>query len=444
MHFSASIMVCCIIGPPLANLINYTQAIFPEENPFMHYLRTIWKFIIALFESPISAGILSLIVYTIIAAQRGPIRDASSSPYFNYLADALLHGQLSLRLLPANHHDLAFFNGQYYMYWPPFPAILMMPLVAFLGVGFSDVLFTLAIGAINVTLVAYTLRIVDKSNLITLDADRRGILTIFFAFGTVHLFLSSLGNVWFTSQVVSFLCSILVFLAAIRLKGYPAFFLTGLALACATLTRNHLIFLGIWPAYFLYQNHKSAKIKKAVAYLLVAALPMLVGVCLNLLYNYLRFGSIFEYGLSFQNFGAFFEPDFQKYGHFNIHYLTTNFYYNFIYYPFPTSETTLMGGSLFLLSPLFFAAFWAFSTSNTRKSVLVLWMTVIVVTIPILLNIGSGWKTFGPRYTLDFTVPLLMLTAMGARSWPKWLVFLLTLVSIAHYILGTLFFIRVT
>jgi hypothetical protein len=433
-------------APGLPGIINnyYTHKKISHGWLFMAYIKKILNFIIVLFESPISAGIISFFVYAIFAAQRGPITGASSSPYFNYLADAFLHGQLSLRLLPANLHDLDLFNGHYFMYWPPFPAVVLMPFVAIFGVGFSDIFLTLALGALNVILLAYTFRIVDKLNIISMDTSARGSLTIFFAFGTVHLLLSSLGIVWFTSQVIAFLCSILVFLAAIRLKGYPAFFFTGLALGCATLTRNQLIFLGIWPAYFLFQSNRSLSAKKMIAHFFVAALPIVAAVVINGLYNYFRFGNVMEYGISFQNFGSFFEPDFLKYGPFSIHYLATNLFYNFVFYPFPTSAATLMGGSLFLLSPLFFASFWAFKDGNLRKSVVVLWLSIIAVSIPILLNIGTGWKTFGPRYTLDFTFPLLMLTAIGIRNWPKWVSFLLILISIAQYVIGTLYFIRVT
>ena len=410
----------------------------------MRYAKCVLGFVGALFESPISAGILAFIVYAIIAAQRGPITGTSSSPYFNYLADAFLHGQSSLRLLPANHHDLAFFNGQYFMYWPPFPAIIMMPFIALFGVGFSDVLFTLLIGALNVALVAYTLRIVNKQNLIPIDANGRSILTIFFAFGTVHLFLSSLGIVWFTSQVIAFLCSIFAFLAAIRLKGYTAFFFTGLAITCATLTRNHLIFLGIWPAYYLFISHKHEGWRKLIPYFAAAALPVLTGLLFTGAYNFLRFGNFLETGVTYQSLGTFFDADFQKYGMLNIHYFKADFYYNFIFYPFPLSSETLMGGSLFLLSPLFIAAFWTFSSPALRKPSIVLWITTVAVAIPILLNIGTGWKTFGPRYTLDFTVPLLLLTALGFRNWPKWLGLLLMVISIAQYLIGTIYYIHVT
>jgi hypothetical protein len=410
----------------------------------MRYIKNVLKYSSILIESPIPAGILAFIVYALVATQRGPITGTSNSPYFNYLADAFLHGQLSLRLIPTNHHDLAFFNGQYFMYWPPFPAMLLMPFIAFFGVGFSDVFFTLLIGALNVALVAYTFRLVDQQNIIQIDAERRGILTIFFAFGTVHLFLSSLGIVWFTSQVIAFLCSILAFIAAIRLKGYPAFFFTGLAIACSMLTRNHLIFIGIWPAYYLINSLKHEGWRKRIPYFAVAALPIIAGLLFTGAYNYFRFANIFETGVTYQDLGIFYDSDFQKYGLLNIHYFSTDFYYNFIFYPFPQSKESLMGGSLFLLSPLFFAAFWTLTRSIVRKPSIVLWITTAAVAIPILLNIGTGWQTFGPRYTLDFTMPLLFLTAIGFRNWPKWLVILLTGISIAQYIIGTNYFIHAT
>jgi hypothetical protein len=409
----------------------------------MQHLRNPITSLALLFETPVAAGVFSFLVYTILAAQRAPVTGTSIAPYFNYLADAFLHGQLHLRLIPATQHDLDLHNGRYYIYWPPFPAILLMPFVALFGVGFSDILFTLALGALNVGLVAYCLRLVDQNRLIPTTSFQRGILVLSFAFGTVHMLLAPLGMVWFTSQIVAFLFGTLAFVAALRLKGFPAFFLTGVAIACAFLTRTHLILLGIWPAYYLFQNHKSAGWRRLSAYFSSAALPIMIAMISYGLYNYLRFGNALENGVSYQNIGAFFQPDLQKYGLVNLHYLWTNLYYEFIFYPFPLSLESFMGGSLFLLSPLFFAAFLALcpSPSGTAK---VLWLTAIAVLIPILLTIGTGWLTFGPRYTLDLTLPLLLLTAIGIRSWPKWLLMVLTTVAIAHYIIGVLYFIRAT
>lgn len=51
---------------------------------------------------------------------------------------------------------------------------------------------------------------------------------------------------------------------------------------------------------------------------------------------------------------------------------------------------------------------------------------------------GTGWVTFGPRYTLDFFIPMLLLTAMGVPRWPGWASGLAIFVSLVHYLFGAL------
>ena len=67
-------------------------------------------------------------------------------------------------------------------------------------------------------------------------------------------------------------------------------------------------------------------------------------------------------------------------------------------------------------------------------------ITISLVNLPILLLMGTGWQQFGPRYTLDFTIPLLLLTAQGCRKLPTWALAALTLISAAHYIVGSIIF----
>ncbi|MBI5954703.1 MAG: hypothetical protein HY865_23850 [Chloroflexi bacterium] len=371
---------------------------------------------------------------------RGPIWRVTEYAFFNYLADAFLHGQIALRLLPSNLHDLVLHQGQYYLYWPPFPALLFMPFIAIFGVQFSDVFFTLILASINVGLVRYFLRKLDEKNIAPLPPYQQGLLTLFFAFGTVHLLVAPFGRVWFTSQVVAFLCSILAYLAAICLRGRKAFLFSGAALACAMLTRSHLILLGIWIAYYLVAEYKHLGWRKLALYGLNFIVPILLGLLVYFSYNHVRFGNIFEVGTSYQDLGPFFQADFEKYGVFNLHYIPINFYYNFIYYPLPFSEESLLGGSLFLLSPVFLAALTALYSARPRVSVFFLGLTIAGALIPILVVIGTGWITFGPRYTLDFTPPLLLLTALGLRNWSsRWLT-LLAIISILHYTIGVIAF----
>jgi hypothetical protein len=371
------------------------------------------------------------------------IWDSSPTPYFNYLADAFLHGQLHLRLIPAETVDLVFINNKVYLYWPPLPAILLMPWVALLGVGISDILYNLLIASVNVGLIALLLRQSVLHRIISLDRFQRGILVLFFALGTVHITISHQGQVWFTAQKLAFLFTILAFLFAITCRGWRAFFLTGLCVICAALTRNHLLFIGIWPAYHLLYNHRDNKPSQLLRYSIIGIIPVVLLGSLYLLYNYARFGSMFDIGLEYHQLGVVFKKDFLTYGAFHIHFLPKNLYYHFIYYPFPPRWAFFLGGSLFLLSPVFFGAFWGIVKGRPRASVLFLLLTITVIYIPISVLFAPGWPQFGPRYSLDFTVPLLLLTAMGVRDWPNSVLGLLTAISIVHYISGTLLWIGI-
>src|SRR6266542_2461031 len=99
-------------------------------------------------EKPLFAFVFAFITYFCISSLGGSPFRVREYAYFNYLADAFLYGQLYLRLLPPNLHDLSFFNGHYYLYWPPMPAIILMPFIAVFGVDFSDVFFNVVVAAI--------------------------------------------------------------------------------------------------------------------------------------------------------------------------------------------------------------------------------------------------------------------------------------------------------
>jgi hypothetical protein len=51
---------------------------------------------------------------------------------------------------------------------------------------------------------------------------------------------------------------------------------------------------------------------------------------------------------------------------------------------------------------------------------------------------GTGWVQFGPRYSLDFICPLILLTVLGSRYWSDKVLMGLTVISIIQYVVGTL------
>jgi len=407
--------------------------------------RPIWKarsaqswlpYVVSIFERPLWAAVVALVVYAFFAVRHGSVWAESVFPYYNYLADALLHGQLSLRLTPPTTHDLSIFQGHLYLYWSPMPAIFLMPFVALFGVHFNDILFTLGIGALNVALVAVLLRQACVQRVIKLSRGRRGLLVLCFALGTVHLTLAPFGRVWFTGQLIGFMCIALCYLVALQMRGVRAFVLAGLSIAAAFLTRNHMLFAGIWPACYLIVQHRSIGWRRLAVYISAGALPVVVAIGLLGWYNWARFGNIFDNGLDYHQMADIFVDDYRRYGAFNVHYLPTNLYYQYIAYPLPLNDNTFYGGSLFLLTPVFFAAWVGAIVMRPRWSMWALVASIVLVSIPILLLMGTGWVQFGPRYTLDFIVPLLLLTAAGLRRFPITLLCLLTILSVLSYVLG--------
>jgi hypothetical protein len=104
----------------------------------------------------------------------------SKVAYFNYLADAFLYGQLKLRVIPFTILDLIMFNEGYYLYWPPLPAVILMPLVAIVGVNCSAILFNIVVARLNTYFVALLLRRAATLKVISLSGGQRGWLVIFF------------------------------------------------------------------------------------------------------------------------------------------------------------------------------------------------------------------------------------------------------------------------
>jgi hypothetical protein len=390
-----------------------------------------------LWESPFGSALVAGIVYIELSAATGALFSPSKNPYYNYLADAFLHGQTWLRLIPPSTHDLIFFGGKYFLYWAPFPALVSIPFIALFGVNFNDVIFTAIIAALNVGLIAQLLRAACQRGLLHISKVQRGILVLFFAFGTVHLTLAPYGKVWSTGQLIGFTCTILAYLAAFSiLKTRAAWWWTGLALAAAMLTRINLVFTGIFPIIYLIYKEKPWDWSRVIQNFLLAAVPIITATAFLLLYNITRFGGPFNFGLEYHLMDDLFKSNFDRYGYFNIIYAPVNIYYQYIFYPFPLRAQTKMGGSLFLLSPLFFGAFLSFKNSSSKWIPWVLLSSILITNIPILLIMGTGWLQFGPRYTLDFTVPLLLLTALGIEKWKPSLLFILALASIIQFTIG--------
>ncbi|MDD5371079.1 MAG: hypothetical protein PHQ40_18515 [Anaerolineaceae bacterium] len=415
----------------------------PSESFLGRYVIAFER-ILLLWDKPLVAMLLAGIIFTGISATAGSPLRLSTNPFYNLLADAFIHGQLHLRLIPDNTLDLLFFQGRYYLYWGPLPAILAIPLVAAFGVNVSDVFQNLFFSSLTVGILAATLRAANEKGVICLSSLSRAILVLFFALGTPFTAITESGHVMFAAQVESLFFVFLAYLAAFKMSNAKAFILTGCAVAGILLTRVSAVFAAIFLVWYLLSQHWSLNKRRLFLYCVLGLLPILTAEALTILYNYSRFSAPFDNGYNYQLMSPFFAADFSKYGAFNLHFIPGNLYYTYLYYPysFAPPHFTLRCGSLFLLSPLFLCAIYAMWKFRRRAIIQVLLITVLIGNIPLLLLMGPGSGLLGPRYALDFVMPLLLLTGMGIEMLRKRYVLFLVAVSVIHYIAGTMIYVR--
>lgn len=400
------------------------------------------SFALAVWSSPAWSATASTVVYLLLAVLFGPYGlGQTQNPYFVYLADALLHSQLTLVDVPPSTHDLSLYQGHYYLYWPPFPSLLFLPLVAALGKGVSDTLVTLLVAGLNVALVSWLLRALDARQVARLPSEKRAWLTAFFAMGTVQVTLAPYGRVWNTALLVGFalLCS--AYLAALLLPRRWAPLAVGALVGGAFLSRNSTLLAAGWAAWYLWVSRDRSDRLAIIRISLAGLAPVAVAAMLQGGYNYLRFGNPLDYGLAYHQMAGRFQADYQSYGAFSLHYLPTNLFYDFVAFPLlslleiqPAADLW-MGGSLFLMSPVFLLAVWG-TFRWFRSHGWALALSCGVGLVPALVLMGTGWMTYGPRYTFDITVPLLVATALGASIVPTSLLARLSMISFVVYLPG--------
>ena len=392
---------------------------------------------------PAVAGLVALIVYLVRARFGAGGWEQTRYAYFNWLADAFLYGQLHLLVDLPETRDLIANGGQLYLYWPPFPAVLLMPVVALFGVGASDIIYTAIIGAATVALVAWLLALLDRHGIAPLDPPRRAILTLTMAFGSVQLILAPVGTVWFTAQLIGWGCVLLAAIAAFAPRGPLGYLLVGVALACATGTRNALIFNGLWIAFYLLRRDRGRPWRWRLGAVAAGIAPVVLALALLGWYNVARFGSPLEMGLLWHNMSDLFAGNFEQYGIFNLHYLPTNFRYQFLAYTV-FSDDRWQGGGIFWMTPVLLGAFAGVWRGRRDGLTWALLASCVLIYIPIGLLLGSGYLTFGPRYLLDLMVPLLILTARGIPRWPLWLLLGLLAISVLTYTYGSALWLDLT
>jgi hypothetical protein len=407
---------------------------------------------------------LGLLVFGAVAWDR--LFHQSSDPHYVYQADAWLHGSLAIDPPPDKGDDWAHVetvvlddgsrvrgrrlssrpvfhtlggddvplarvrssDGQTtYMSFPPFPALVMMPGAILGGRAGNDVFPTVLIAALCLPLLFMTLVRLNEAGLADRSRADQLWLVALCAFGTVFFFSAVQGRVWFTAHVIGVALALGYAWASIEARN-PI--VAGVALGLAAITRPPMAFMfplfvleawrmsGGLAAWRSARGDRDARrgIVRALARRLVPfAIPIAVIAIAAGAYNLARFGAPTEFGHTYLTVRQ--QAQIEQFGLFNYHYLGRNLAVALTLLPevigkWPYVQVSGHGLALWVTTPVFLLLLWPHTKNPLHRT---LWITVAAVALPSLLYQNSGWVQFGYRFSLDYTVFLVLLLAIGGR-----------------------------
>ncbi|HTJ45287.1 MAG TPA: hypothetical protein VL463_24440 [Kofleriaceae bacterium] len=411
----------------------------------------------------VAVFLFGLGVFTALAGER--VFHQSTDPHYVYQADAWLRGNLAIDPPPEKGDDWAHVEtvtlddntdvrgrrlssrpvfrtlggdeipltrvraskGQTtYMSFPPFPTLIMMPGAILGGRAGNDVVPTLLVAALCLPLLLLTLERLADAGLAQRGRVDQLLLIALFAFGTVFFFSAVQGRVWFTAHVVGVALALLYAYAAIEARN-PI--LAGVALGLAAITRPPMAFM--FPLFAFeawrvaggldnWKRDRKAMLRTLARRLVPFAAPVVAIAIAAGVYNMARFGSPGEFGHTYLTVRQ--QAQIEQYGLFSYHYLGRNLAVALTLLPelLPKSPWVQVSGhglALWVTTPAFLLLLWPREKNALHRT---LWITVAAVALPSLLYQNSGWVQFGYRFSLDYTVFLVLLLAVGGRrfGWP--------------------------
>ncbi|MBI5935231.1 MAG: hypothetical protein HY867_16135 [Chloroflexi bacterium] len=431
MNFRADgIMLAAALA--LIAFLSWRARQFPVHHERMQtYTRALWIFLCVWALYLFSAYLMALRWDT-----------PRNKAYFPDLAAAFLQGKAYIEPT-GSASDLTFYDGHWYVAFPPLASLLMLPQVALGGPeAVNSVRFSVAYGALNVALVYLLAEGLRRRGLISLSPSGSLWISALFGFGTVHWYMALSGHVWFVSQIVTVTFSLL---SAVILLESGSLTLASIALGVGMLARPNVVFL--WPFLMgLYAGIKDigwinllcASWRTALA----SMIPLGAAALALLAYNYVRFDNPLEFGYRAMNVGAYLKADLDAYGQFNLHFLPRNLQTMFLALPHWNAACGFfvpspMGMSILLTTPALLLLTQARPTSTWSG---LAWTSALLLLAPLMLYFNTGSAQFGYRFLMDLIVPLLALLALAMKERVTTPVQLLIWLGILVNYLGVLWF----
>lgn len=425
--------------------------------------------------------LLTLGVLTALSGDR--LLRGSSAPQFVYQADAWLHGELTIKP-PLRDQDwvklqrVTLDSGEsrlgrrmtttptmfrttvgesmpisrvttwgdeiIYMSFPPFPALVMLPVAAVQGRDGNDVATTLVLAALVAPLCLLFLRRLRHEvhgGAAPFASTDDQWLTAALVFGTVFFYAAVGGKVWYTAHILAVVLCLIYVTASLGMR-HP--FMAGLAFAAATLSRTPMAFMLPFFVLELWRMARASSWRKQRAAIVLFAAPVASLAVLAMWHNLVRFGSPMEFGHTFLD--ARQQAQIEQYGLFSYQYLSRNLTVALTLLPNWLSQAPWVsisghGMALWVTSPFLLwllargthataapddqtmiapSARDAISIRNSRAIMRALVLSAVCVALPALFYQNSGWVQFGYRFSLDYMVFLVGILALTGACRSRW------------------------
>lgn len=402
---------------------------------------------------PVAIWAISAAVYAGVAGPRtsGPTADN----HFVHLAESFLHGELGvLGNRPPGTNDWACYDREtqdvcppgafshpresqrWYVSFPPFPAIVILPAVAIFGPDLSDALFWALFAGLGPALLFVVLRRLRETGRSQRTLRDDLLLTALFGFGSVFFFTAVQGAVWFAGHVAA-VAVILGYLYFALDARRPA--LAGLMLGLAFITRPTTAALVLFFAIEALRVSRTGdepeygeqpSVPRRVFLWLsrvqwgpvlrrwaIFAAPILVIGALAMWMNAERWEDPFEFGHRYLMIR--WRGRIETWGLFSYHYLSKNLAVFLASLPWLTAHEPHViisrhGLALWFTTPALLLALWP---RRVDAQMVALYLATAAVAIWNLLYQNSGWVQFGYRFALDYLPFVFVLIALGGRRF---------------------------
>lgn len=406
---------------------------------------------------PFLVWLATATVYLTVLGPR--IAEQTPDAHFVHLANSLLHGQLSVvGNHPLGQNDWACFDTEtgegcprgalgrasggeryrWYVSFPPFPAVVIAPLVTAVGTKVPDRAFWAGFAGLGPAMLFLLLEGLRRRGRTERRRRDNLLLTGLFAFGSVYFFSAVQGTVWFAAHVVATPLIALYLLFSLDARR-PL--LAGLMLGLCFLTRPTTAFLV--PFFFLeacrvarfedegmrgaaprpifataWHWFRAVRWRSVLVSGSLFAGPILCVGIVAMAMNWARFDHPFEFGHSYLQ--IVWRDRIERWGLFNYHYFAKNLSVFVAGLPWlsavpPHVKISGHGLALWFTTP---ALLWVFFPKKPwTASMVALALAATIVALLDLCYQNSGWVQFGYRFALDYLPLLFVLLALGGRRF---------------------------